>query len=206
MPDMKPLCIRFLPWVGKNYGEPNYPSLLIVGESHYDWTDRAQPEADITRTVVQEWAIEKRSPFFRKIVAICRGELPKDLETQREFWDSVAFYNYVQEFAGDGPRQRPNLGMWPRSEEAFRTVLDKLHPKLILVLGRQNWENMPKREGSAGELLKSIDGPYSYTWFYPAAVSGHALAFHVMHPSSPGFNYRRFVGLFNEAKSRVHEL
>ncbi len=196
--------VTFQPWRGKGYCEGK-PRLMILGESHYDWSDRTDPEHSVTTTVVKLWGIEKRSSFFTKIAALCTGEIPRDAEARRDFWESVAFYNYIQVFVGDAPRKRPDSSMRPRSEQAFRTVLAELRPQIILVLGRQNWENMPELGGMAGEPLTSLGNPYSYTWLYPTAAGEHALAFHVRHPSAPGFNFRRFIPLFNEARSRAIE-
>jgi hypothetical protein len=79
--------------------------------------------------------------------------------------------------------------MWHRSEPAFVTTLNSLEPHL-LVLGQQNWENMPKLEGVAGDLLTNGAGRYADTWQYPTRAGKRTLAFHVKHPSSWGFNFR----------------
>jgi hypothetical protein len=191
--------VNFHPWEGENY-RSSKPRLLVVGESHYDWKGRLEPEQKVTIEVVRHF-MDKPSRFFTNIVATCAGELPSG-ETRRKFWHSVAFYNYVQQFAGDAPRMRPNYQMWQQSEDAFRLVLKHLAPDLILVLGKQNWDCMAELGGHPGESLQRGDGRYADIWFYPIEVGAFALAFHVKHPSA-AYSFKRFHPLFEEARSRV---
>ena len=193
--------VTFQPWQGQSY-LTSAPRLMIVGESHWDWLGRTDVEACVTKNVVSR-AIEQRAGFFAKIAALCLGEPPSNTEEREAFWESVSFYNYVQSFAGNAPRVRPTRSMWRQSEPAFAVVLKELKPQLIVVLGRQNWENMPELGGMAGEPLTTLGSPYADTWLYPTDGGEYAPAFHVRHPSSWGFNFRKFVPLFNEARARV---
>lgn len=191
--------IIFNPWEGPNY-KSAVPRLLIVGESHYDWEGRSQPLSMVTISVVEHW-MEKPSQFFTNIVATCIGHLP-DTKERKEFWQSVAFYNYIQEFAGNSPRIRPLQSLWPASKAAFFEVISSLMPELVLILGDQNWENIDHSVGTEGEPLKSLEGRHSQTWIYPTGEDSHALAFHVKHPSA-GYNFKTFFPLFSEARERV---
>jgi hypothetical protein len=151
----------------------------------------------VTIAVIQHW-MAYPSCFLTNIVATCTGSLP-DATSRREFWHSVAFYDFIQEFAGDGPRIRPHHSRWPRSTPAFAEVLLLLKPELILVLGNQNWDNMGGLDGRDGPPLRSGLGRYSQTWVYPTGDGNSALAFHVKHPSA-GYNFRKFSPAFIEAK------
>ena len=158
--------IRFEPWVGEWYHEAKLYGLriLLLGESHYG---EGEPKASFTRNVVKRWGQDNRHSFFTKITKFILNQGKNGNLTaaqRREFWEKVAFYNYVQEFAGAKARQRPTPEMWKRSEEAYYQVLEELEPDLVVVLGKQ--------------LAKHL----------PAPVDGITLC-KVNHPSS-GFKYK----------------
>jgi len=179
---------------------------MIVGESHYGSEEWTQDSPSFTKNAVQDWAVDRGSHFFTKIASLCIGKPPIDAMERLNFWESVAFYNYIQEFVGEAPRTRPTAQMWFRSWTPFKAVLNTLKPQLILVLGRQNWYNMPQLGGTAGEPLVGLGNPYADTWLYPTDPGEHAVAFHVSHPSSWGFKFEKFVPLFNEANARVADI
>jgi hypothetical protein len=192
--------VTFQPWVGPRYSS-SYPRLLVVGQSHYDWERRETPLPDVTREVVRDAIAHGHGPFFTNIVATCTGELP-DESSRKRFWESVAFYNYIQEFVGDGPRKLHAPELWQKSHPAFGAVLACLEPQLVLVLGNANWGYLAPSE-TKGEPLSSGPGEYRETWYYPAGASS-ALAFHVKHPSA-GYNFRLFAPLVAEALDRIRK-
>jgi len=100
---------------------------------------------------------------------------------RKEFWDNVAFYNYIQEPVGDGPRERPTEEMWANAKAPFMEVLGQLRPSHLLVLGGQLWENLP----SEGRRGPDIEGPVGGrdTWLYSCDDS-EVFATWVYHPSS----------------------
>ena len=65
-----------------------------------------------------------------------------------EFWERVAFYNYVQTFSS-AARVRPSPEAWGDhvAVEAFQEVLDVLEPDRILVLGKDLWRSLPSDDG-----------------------------------------------------------
>lgn len=190
--------VAFQPWVGPNY-ETAKPRLLIVGPSHYDWPTREIP---VATTAVIEWAIEHGSgPLFTNLVATCTGKWP-DAVARKRFWESVVYFNYIQEFVGDGPRKPHRYGLWVKSHDAFAAVLNALKPELILVFGITNWNNIANLNGTKGEPLTAGPERYNETWLYPLGQDRAALAFHIRHPSA-GFSYKTFAPLFAEARTRV---
>jgi hypothetical protein len=135
--------------------------------------------------------------FFTNIAATCTGWLPNESERQH-FWNSVAFYNYVQQFVGNSPRQHHQPELWERSHAAFSAVLRVLNPQLILVIGVTNWNNI-SNDGWAGESLSGApESRYAETHWYPTGENGKALAFHVKHTSA-GYNFRKFAPLYASA-------
>src|SRR5580698_479940 len=93
--------VRFQPWVGEKY-DSRSPKLLVLGMSHYPWEGHERiPDYFKTNAVIRDWSTSQRTKkFFTNIIATCKGHLPSDKE-RVEFWNLVAFYNYIQEFMGD---------------------------------------------------------------------------------------------------------
>lgn len=193
--------VNFQPWVGPEFEMQNSrPRLLILGESHYDDSEPSPDDYLFTNSVM--YSLFDRNcndQFFTNIVATCLGEVPES-EIKRRFWDSVAFYNYVQEFT-PGPRQRPPYEAWARSHSAFRNVLLAIKPELILILGKQNCDRIVAAD-QEGEKLQTGPEEFRDTWWYETGPRSRALAFHVLHPSF-GYSWRKFHPLFAEACAMV---
>jgi hypothetical protein len=175
--------VNFLPWVGKNY-QNGFQGLrtLILGESQY--TSSCDNPFNFTIERVKEQINGACSgQFWTNIAKALIGSDPV-LEDKKQFWNSVSFYNYVQEFVGDGPRIRPTEKHWKSSETPFVEVLEELKPEFILALGYQMWESLPFLNSYEGPKIEGASTPA--TWIYPH-LAGSALAYCVKHPSS-GFS------------------
>jgi hypothetical protein len=188
-------AIFFRPWIGDEYqaGLRYGKRVMILGESHYEWDADEKPDPDWTRTFIgNQISGEHTHAFWTRVVGAFIGHKP-DLAEKQEFWRSVAFYNYIQESAGDGPRIRPTPEMWIRSEPGFAKVLKKYAPQVLIVLGYQLWNNIPDLGGAWD---KPINGaPQTQTWRYPLEGGGTCLAYGIRHPSS-GFSgsvWRPFI-------------
>jgi hypothetical protein len=161
--------------------------LLILGESHYQW-DESIPIDDrprLTIECIEEQISGAGTLAFWTHVAVTFLNRRPTLEEKRIFWDSVAFYNYVQFGVGFGSRIRPTNQMWSESEPAFAEVLELHQPDVIIVLGYTLWKNLPELNGFAGPVISGADQPD--TWRYPHP-RGNALAYAILHPSSGGFS------------------
>ena len=155
----------FDPWIGSRYATDGVGGvrLLILGESHYGTAGAERP--GFTADIVRQLGQQGRFRFFtttQRLVAGGRGWLP-DAE-RAEFWERVAFYNYVQSFPGPRARFRPTPEMWAAAQEPFLRTLAEVGPQVLLVLGRELRRNLPE---------------------LPAGVAVCA----VQHPSSRGFRY-----------------
>lgn len=185
MTDWNSLC-HFAPWIGHEYGKSSRwgLKLLILGESHYV----GKPEHNtprLTRIVVQgQMDGTRRNRFFTKIVGTLTGDSPVSLQARQDFWNSVAYYNYVQEPIADGPRKRPLPEHWSGAHAPFLSVLSRLKPDRVLVFGFALWENLPApmKTHTDDQILKPL---YLYS-----TGSGHvAIAGRLAHPTWPGFRY-----------------
>ena len=179
--------VRFQPWVGKNcHVGFNGLRTLVLGESHYHSLNNPEINDSPNETIecIQEqveggWT----KAFWTKIAIALTGRTPTTTDKE-QFWDSVAFYNYVQESAGFGPRVRPSPKSWEMSKVPFEEVLEQLKPDFIVALGYRLWDMLPDLNGREGPKIEST--PQPRTWIYPHS-GGCALLFNVKHPSS-GFS------------------
>jgi len=158
--------LLFRPWVGQNYSLAGFCGrrVLVLGESHYGKTEEETPS--FTVECIEGMAkAEKGHAFFTKTAKLFLessiGE-PLTRDTRSKFWDSVAFFNYVQSFPSTMARRRPTPEMWQKAAMVLPSVLAELKPAFVLVLGRALSANLP-------------------------ALGAPANLFHIPHPSSFGF-------------------
>ena len=173
--------IIFEPWIGSKYKINNRfgVRVLVLGESHYG--DASETRSTVTSEVVRRLAQDERHAFFTKISKVLLG-LDKntwlDDKERGWVWEHIAFYNYTQEFVSTDPRVRPTEKMWINGEEPFLQVVHKLEPKLILVLGKELANNIPK-------------------------IPNGIVVCKIKHPST-GFSYEKWNPIFQEAVQRAN--
>src|SRR5260370_12636775 len=192
----------FNPWVGKNYGTKSCfrIPIMVLGESHYDWKERSISHRRVTVELIKDELDGGNGiRFYTNIVASFLGAIPNS-EQRKEFWNSVLFYNYIQEFVGNGPRMRPEYRMWSQSEPTFRHVLSKYKPRLISIFGFTLWDELPNWGHDADPL--KVDGLSVACYNFDAPGRFTALAPKLRHPSS-SFNFRTWHPILREAVGRV---
>jgi hypothetical protein len=136
--------LRWLPWVGRKFGTDNVSRLLIVGESHYmrqgpEFTEerrhREEQNQSFTREIVWECPIceDWPNPTLQKIARIVLGTSQYD---PFEFWQHVAFYNFVQRFMlYTDPPERPNGDDVMLGWQVFTRLISLIKPDHCLFLG-----------------------------------------------------------------------
>lgn len=179
--------INFLPWIGSNYYKGfKGVKTLVLGESHYQWSAVGDINnwSTITQKLVQEQIDgHYTKAFWTKIAKTFLNHLPSR-EEKEMFWHSVAFYNYVQESAGEGPRQAPSDESWDLSVNAFQTVIEDLSPNFMLVLGDRLMNRLPSLERVSGKPISNAQR--TSTWIYSLG-NVTTFAYGIKHPST-GFN------------------
>ena len=176
-------AIFFKPWIGDDYKAAKRfgKRVMILGESHYEWDDE-KPHPEWTRTFIgNQVSGDHTHAFWTRVAGAFIGHRP-NLAEKREFWRTVAFYNYIQESAGNGPRIRPTPEMWRKSETGFAEVLRRHAPQVLIVLGYQLWNNVPDLGGMPDKPI--LGAPQTQTWRYPIGKGGTCLAYAIRHPSS----------------------
>lgn len=160
---------NFEPWIGSEYQAEGIDGLrvLILGESHYG----APPERpSFTSEIIAKWGQRKRSKFFtvtQRLVSLdaSRGYVP--MHSRREFWEKVAFYNYVQKFVGTKARQRPTAEHWENAKQPLLLTIQELKPDVLVVLGKETEAHLP-------------------------TLPSHIPVAYVSHPSGRGFSYNKW--------------
>ena len=165
---------------GKNYESSR---LLILGESIYSWEEDGEimhPNLDHSTDVIEwinkNWYAAGRASFLRRVTrALARKNDPSEQERQ-DAWDTCAFTNYVNESVGIGAGTRPSVEMFARAEKPFLTLLERLSPSRIIVLGKEMWDNMPSTAAFFTHDIQAY------------ALPGDALAWALAlaHPRAPG--------------------
>jgi hypothetical protein len=181
------------PWQGRLYAQRW--RLLLLGESIYEWRPGVLGP-DILQVLIDgiargAWASRYHTCVYQTVTGRRRAE--SGPAAFADFWQSVAFYNYVQISAGTRPRQRPAVEAWGLSRPAFVSVIACLAPKAVLVLGKELWGHLVGLE-----LIRPTDGPLGVL-----AIGDGALATFVNHPSSWGFSWRRWHQRPTELLARV---
>jgi len=170
----------FDPWIGSRYKTDGIRGirLLILGEAHYG-TGQDEHRRMHTTEIVRMLGQQGRFRFHtvtQRLVSGGRGWLSDKERT--EFWERVAFYNYIQSFPGPRARWRPTPEMWLAAQQPFLQTLQEVNPGLVLVLGHELRRNLPQ---------------------VPAGIDLCA----VQHPSSRGFRYARWQPVVKSALDAI---
>ena len=180
----------FLPWVGDAYaGGLHGVRTLVLGESHYlvpekgGW--RTHRDADFTRRVVQK-EVEQggRLAYFKRLTAL----LSPDGQPDATLWQRLAFFNVVERFVGNAPRQRPSAFQWADAEASLPDRLAALRPELVLVTGFDLWKHVRTvLAGRAEEIGKRQRRVDRLGLVAPGGGDEPCTFVGLMHPSAYGF-------------------
>ena len=154
----------FDPWVGSMYCSLGFNGvrLLILGESSYG----AAGSANRSGTIDDVRELGQRAPnrFFTKIFKLVSGVNSVSASDRAEFWEHVAFYNFVQSLVGDRSRLRPTAKMWTDATAPFLDTVAELQPHLVVALGFKLRDYLPVLPSSV--TVCSIQHPSSFGFTY----------------------------------------
>lgn len=173
----------FEPWVGNNYAESglNGHKVLFLGEAHYGKEDDKIPS--FTQDIVMDHGLNQGSKkFFTIITKLGLSKYAHDPLTQEDreaFWNSIAFYNYVQDFVSEGARVPPTEKMWLEAQEPFIRTIQELNPDLIVLLSERLKGRLPMLDEEV-----------------PICV--------ISHPSSRKFAYETHIPLLSDAINQLN--
>lgn len=181
----------FEPWIGSAFGRNNNAlgglRLMIVGESHYCPNE---PHAvgtctpGRTRDCVKEGAIDGSWSYFTRILYLISGRRKSEITANlnEEFWNSVAFYNFVPVFVAESARKRPRRWMWSASYDPFNLITREIAPEAMLVTGWDLWWYV--MDASPGGV-KANNPAKDFNRI------GGALSARIRHPSAPRFSIEK---------------
>ena len=179
----------FQPFEGADYrNSGGFPGrLLIVGESYYLAPEdhRADFTADLMRGVIQEGRRGARTRYYTNLFQLFTGRRSGTAseEEWQTFWNSIAFYIFIQSRRLTAPLMRPNAAEWNEALAPFRTVLARSQPDRVLLTGSQLC-------GHASKLKISPRGERPGFWL-PTGTNTAAYARCIPHPSSRSFTARK---------------
>ncbi len=190
----------FEPWVGNCYrgGGVFSKRVMIVGASHYAECVDECPYGGcgscddtactgFTRQIVNEYLdgdgdgnwTKTFSSFINSVYGHSADEAEK-----RDFFDSVVFFNYLQEIEGrDGSDSHPAKFNDARHLDNLREMIDEYEPDVVVFWGNHVYEAIPLDLGDGdAERDDEYDAVYRYSY------NGRAFtAIFTRHPSQ-GFN------------------
>jgi hypothetical protein len=196
--------VFFFPWIGTDYNNGGIfkKKILILGESHYcedpgvcSGCTPGVKDSEcnlLTQKVIKGQFTdgEKKHSIFTKLAKLLLDKETIEINDKENFWNSVAFYNYVQTSVASGARVAPNDKMFSNSFQSFNEVMDKLDPDFLLIVSCRLWKNLPGRAGiewPAGPIIEE-NNIVEKTWYYKGKRK-NTLSIVIYHPSSPSFSY-----------------
>lgn len=191
--------VKFLPWVGENYqsglsyskegklvfgtSENSGKKILVLGESHY-CENEADAKDDLTQKIIEDYIDPDgiHEPYKNTYTKFSRAMTGKLQEDKSRLWNSIAFYNYIQE-AMSNPRESPSNNSYSESSKAFFTILDILQPDYVIAWGIRLYNYLPPK-GKQGKDI-DVDDDYSLeTWVYTNSSDKEIPVLGIYHPSS----------------------
>jgi hypothetical protein len=169
------LRLYYRPWKGRFYdqGYHNKLKLLILGHLHYD---------DGSRTATVDWTRQhliKPDRFWTHVEQVVTGH-PLTANERTEFWERVAFANFIQDMLQKNGC--PTKDQWLRARHAFRSLILETTPDLVFVFSQTVWINLPEDDDDCG-----FRG-------YQPMMSGRAGLYQVSR------DYRFVAGVFNHPR------
>ena len=138
--------MKLCPWIGPEFKQANDHGLprrlLLLGESHYGG---GKPYDGFTTEVVKDCYIEQGNlRFYTNMAKVILGpDWPQHTPEHRaSFYNSVAFYNFIQHVFGE-IRARPTNEMWEYGRAAFIQCLNCVKPSHIVVFSFGVWDELP---------------------------------------------------------------
>lgn len=174
--------LRWTPWVGKHFGKRNKPKLLIVGESHYVKASgnetiesvkaREELNKNFTREIIWECPVSEAWKN-RTLDNIPRVFVGNGNYNRLDFWQDVAFYNFVQRMVlYVDPPERPSDPDFCIGWDVFNEIIGIIKPDFCVFLGSQArntfWSSMNRIGAEFTDQKRSEQ--IGRCWSYKAGI------------------------------------
>lgn len=202
--------VRYYPWVGDRYWEQS-ERWLILGESSYGLPPT---ETFAVQHMIRAHCGQSSGTFQKGTYRVCAAAerliAGHDQLDPDNFWQTVAFYNFVRD-SMQKAMMRPTPLQFRQSFTAFNEVVCHLKPTVVLVLGIGLWDILPgERDGWTKGPERAVSMPTSprkfslWTGCCHHGSQRHVFScFPVAHPSSRGFAAHRWKDWMNAAKTCI---
>ncbi|HMT73144.1 MAG TPA: hypothetical protein PKA77_03695 [Chitinophagaceae bacterium] len=164
--------LTFKPWVGKKYYKQK-TKILLLGESHY--TGDNPYDSNLTIETVSEFLDGHGYKFFAKMSEAFAAT------DDREFWETVAFANLIQNTLYD-PRSQPTEKDKATIKYSFPVLLDELCPQKVVVFSLRTWIHWLPDLGEEKVGSIKVGKRHSNVWKYVNS-GGNSHAIGVCHAS-----------------------
>ncbi|MDE6862050.1 MAG: hypothetical protein K2J31_04825 [Alistipes sp.] len=184
--------VFFLPWEGAESATGGIfgKRILVLGESHY-CQDHDAPTENLTREAVEKYLAGEYIQSFKLFEQSLVGA-KTDMSQRRQIWDSLLFYNFVQNPLGETPRQKLAVDNPDRSTDAFFEVLEEHRPQYIIAWGYRLWDKaMPTKRWTWGDEIVIEGLPPIKFGYYTLADGTRVKAVPVKHPSA-GYSWSKW--------------
>lgn len=134
-----------------------------------------------------------KSRFYTRISRMF-GYEARSFERRKEFWNSVLYYNYLQDVLIRA-RQEPPANLWIDSQPAFKETLEEYRPDIVISYSKRMWHHLPKDISVVlpnSLSLQCWEGSYTLTDGKKVKMYGF------LHPTSRGFSWQTVGQLLNE--------
>lgn len=191
------------PWIGDKYRTVGIRGrkILILGESSYN--PKAPPQdyriSDHNRYLVDdaighdEGKGYKSTSRFNTSIPRMFGFDWRSHPRRREFWNSVAFYNFLQLILTK-PRERPPAESWQNAVAPFLETLQELHPEFAICFGKNMWGHLPKQQETE---LPNADAVFARKAEIPLQDGARVIMLGFMHPSGRGFRRQPIASILS---------
>ena len=203
-----PSSVYFHPWIGETFERGLWGRrTLVLGQSHYQWKSNVPVTPYLTQQCIEEQCSGEESvAHWTKIAMTGIGHRPT-LDEKRQFWNSVAYANFIQESVGHGPRLgQPRREMIETAKEPFIATLEVLRPDIVWVLGHGLWDWLPEEVSAGPTIQKEVAALTCWYHLAPQPQGSQAakrvLAVRMLHPSA-GFSSSDWHAIAMEAARQV---
>jgi len=144
-------------WIGKNYCDSSQ-RILVLGESWYD-------ELVSLPDYINGWAAGKPvDATFSRIFNSGSGSHTSraDYAERIEFWNSIAFYNFVLGSVGPTRKYRPTKSHYETAQPQLRVVLNQYKPLGVWILGTGQAEYSAPIMAELNIPYETVPHPTSY--------------------------------------------
>lgn len=203
-------AINYPPWIGKDYGSSHNLKILIIGRSYYDARYRDKTIESYINDLINNKA---NDTFFTTLELVLsdtshwRTGFRNTLKLNRKkFWNSLCYHQYIQGILPDG-YSTPGKEMWKQGQEVYKDVLLALQPDIVVMVGKDVFNNMPTLGGRNGKRY-SRQGVDMKTWVLDMGACECEIA-GMAHPRDSDFNMdvwkELYVKFISDYKNR-HKL